>query len=79
MEFLDARIAGAGQPDVKPAAGQPGRINVSVEALGVALRVLNLQVAKGGLPSDLASQVTPLKQLLRAPNQWQCARNGCAF
>ena len=57
VEFLDVRVATAGQPDVKPAAGQPGRITITVDALAVALQLLNLQLAKGVLPTDLASQV----------------------
>ena len=56
---MESRIAGAGLPDVKPVAGQAGRINVSMEALALVLRMLNLQVAKGNLPSDLVSQVHP--------------------
>ena len=57
LEFLDLRMAGAGSPDVMPAAGQPGRVHLSMDALSMALRVLNLQVAEGKLPSDLASKV----------------------
>lgn len=57
VEFLDPRVASAGQPDAAPVPGQPGRISLSVDALAVALRVLNSQLASGSLPSEMASQV----------------------
>ncbi|KAK9805719.1 hypothetical protein WJX73_001907 [Symbiochloris irregularis] len=62
LEFLDLRMAGVGQPDSAPAAGLPGRVNLSMEALAVALRVLNLQVADGSLPSELASKASRIQQ-----------------
>lgn len=65
VEYLDDRIASAGQPDVIPASGQAGRITLSVDALATTLRVLNLQLASGVLPTDLASQVCYRPSLLR--------------